>query len=215
MANRKYQKRNEGDIINGAILIRRLNSRLWEMKCKCGEIFISQPSYTSGRCKKCGIEKAAKLNRKHGESPKHGRNATRLYEIWTGMKNRCYNPNNHSYYAYGERGIKVCAEWHEYLKFKEWAMNNGYSDNLSIDRIDVNCDYEPGNCRWATQKEQMRNTRKNHILKFNGKEKTIAEWSEEIGINYHTLKQRINKYGFSVEEALTIPVGEKRKNKFN
>lgn len=206
MSNRKYKKRSPGDIVNGAVLIERINSRLWKMQCKCGEYFVSQPSCTSGKCRECGIKDSAKSRKKHGESPKHGKNATRLYEIWTGMKNRCSNPNNHSYNFYGGRGIKVCEQWNEYLNFKTWAIENGYSDNLSLDRIDVNGNYCPENCRWATIKEQMRNTRANHKIKFNGKEKTMAEWAEEIGMNYHTLKHRINKYGFSVEEALTIPV---------
>lgn len=193
---RVYIKREIGDVIeNGAELVERIDNRLWKIKCRCGNVFISQPSETSGRCQKCGGEVRTKSITKHGESfVKNGR-ATRLYNIWLGVRTRCYNKKNAMYKHYGGRGIKMCEEWNDYIVFKSWAMKSGYSENLSLDRIDVNGNYEPDNCRWATQKEQMRNTRKNHFITFRGETKTMVEWSEITGIKYHTLKNRINNYG--------------------
>lgn len=204
--NRRYIKRNIGDVVNGAVLTKRINGQRWEMKCPCGNTFISQPSDTNGLCWDCARKTAAAKITKHNESPRHKKNASRLYTIWSNMRVRCNTPSNKSYASYGGRGIRVCPEWSEYKNFRDWAIAHGYQENLSLDRINNNGNYEPLNCRWATQSEQMRNTRKNHLLEFNGQTKTIAEWAEITGIEYHTLKNRINRYGFSVEDALTTPV---------
>lgn len=212
--SRKYQKRYAGDRIGDLTLLGRIKGgRLWKARCSCGNEVIFQPSSGQTACAKCSRKRAGLNMTVHGESPKPGKNASRLYRIWTGMRTRCRNPHNHSYELYGGRGIKVCEEWDIYTVFRDWALSNGYSDNLSIDRIDVDGDYSPDNCRWATQSEQMRNIRKNHKIVFEGEEKTMAEWAEVTGISYDVLKNRINKYGFSPYEALTLPVrlGNNRK----
>ena len=207
MERKQYTRRKAGDCVNGAILIERVNGRLWKMKCSCGELFVAQPSASKGVCRKCAMEKLSAERTKHGESPKQGRqNASKLYSVWVNMRNRCFNSNNKSFVYYGGRGISVCDEWNEFLNFEKWAIQNGFEENLTLDRIDVNGNYEPENCRWISQKEQMRNTRSNHLLTYNGYTKTMAEWSEITGIPYATLKQRINKYNYSVEKALTKPV---------
>lgn len=203
---RQYKKRNAGDIVNGAVLIESVNGKLWKMRCKCGNVFISQPSYTSGRCRECGYKYLSKKTAIHNESPSESRHASRLYTIWVNMRSRCGNPNNKNYHNYGGRGVDVCDEWKDYLTFKKWAVSNGYEEHLSIDRIDVNGGYSPQNCRWATQKEQCRNKRTNHKLTYRGVTKSMVEWSEETGIPYHTIKSRINVYGYSVEDALTKPI---------
>lgn len=132
----------------------------------------------------------------------------RLGKILSGMKQRCYNPNNAKYPIYGGRGIKVCEEWKDnFLSFYEWAVLNGYRNDLSIDRIDSNGNYEPSNCRWATQKEQQNNRRTNHLLMYNGETKTVEGWAETTGIAPATIRKRI-EYGWSVEDALTMPVKE-------
>lgn len=198
-------KRNIGDEIkNGGILVERVNGQLWKIRCKCGAEFVAQPSYSNGRCRECAMKFVGLGNTKHGESPRSGKNASRLYTIWDNMRSRCNNKNNPNYADYGGRGISVCKEWDDYSTFKNWALENGYTDDLSIDRIDVNGGYLPDNCRWVTQKKQCRNKRTNHLITYNGKTKTIAEWSEETGIPSSTIKQRINRYHFSPEEALTI-----------
>lgn len=138
---------------------------------------------------------------KHGEA--HGR----LYSVWNMMKQRCGDPNNAYYKNYGGRGIKVCDEWKEYTAFRDWAITNGYDETAehgkcTIDRINNNGNYEPGNCRWVSKKEQARNRRSNRFIEYNGKRQTLAEWAEETGIYALTIHNRL-KSGWSVEEALT------------
>ena len=120
----------------------------------------------------------------------------KLYKVWQGIKNRCYNHKCSAYKNYGGRGICMCEEWkNNPFLFYFWAVNNGYKEGLTIDRIDNNGDYCPENCRWVTYKEQANNTRKNHIICYNGIEKTMSEWSEYLGITYSQIKYRIKKYG--------------------
>jgi ankyrin repeat protein len=134
----------------------------------------------------------------HGDTNRN----SRLHRIWANMKARCRNPNNDRFHDYGARGIKVCDEWHDYLTFKEWAMTNGYEDHLTIDRIDVNGNYEPTNCRWVDRCTQQNNMRSNTIIHHNGESHTLAEWSKICGIPYHTLVTRYTR-GWTVERLFT------------
>jgi hypothetical protein len=133
---------------------------------------------------------------------------SRLYGIHHCMMCRCYTKSASGYEYYGGRGIKVCNEWHDFLTFYNWSIDNGYSDDLSIDRIDTNGDYEPSNCRWATWKEQANNKRDSRFITYNGKTMTLSQWAEYIGIDERTLYKRFSM-GWSVEKALTYPVNEK------
>lgn len=124
----------------------------------------------------------------------HRKSGTRLYRTWTDMRNRCNNPNNVHYSRYGGRGIKVCDEWQRSFEvFQAWAIANGYSDNLTIDRIEVNGNYEPTNCRWITMSQQQLNKSNMRLVTVNGETKTIAQWSECTGLKYDTIWRRIKR----------------------
>ena len=136
-----------------------INKRtLWLCKCDCGkEVVVESYNLRKGHTQSCGClqaEAASKANKTHGLKD------ARIYRIWNCMKNRCYRKSYHAYKHYGGRGIKVCDEWlNDFQSFHDWAMANGYDDNLSIDRIDNNKGYQPDNCRWVTMAEQNKNKR--------------------------------------------------------
>ena len=179
----------------------------WHCKCECGN-FIDVPAYrlTNGNTKSCGClkkERAAENGRL--SSFKHGDTKTRLWHIWSGMRRRCDEKTNKDYARYGGRGIKVCDEWNEYTSFKDWAINNGYSEELSIDRIDTNGDYCPDNCKWATVIEQNNNRRSNHVVAYEGKSHTIAEWSRITSIPPKTLRYRIVS-GWDLNDVFNTPI---------
>lgn len=181
---------------------------LWSCKCDCGSIVVVVGTELNcGHIKSCGCTRREKLiayNKIHKKT--HGMRYTRLYREWRSMINRCSCESWRDYKNYGGRGIAVCKEWQDnFMAFCEWALANGYDDSLSLDRIDVNGNYEPSNCRWATLKQQANNTRNSHYLEYNGVTKTVRQWSEELGINYNTLYSRITTKGWSIEKALTTP----------
>jgi hypothetical protein len=134
---------------------------------------------------------------------KHGMRHTRIYNIWRSMRQRCSNPNCINYHNYGGKGITVCDEWNDSFElFYEWAKKSGYKDGLTLDRKDADGNYEPSNCRWATQKEQQNNRTNNRLIEFQGETHTLGEWSTITGIKLATIWNRL-KCGWSVEDALT------------
>lgn len=180
----------------------------WLCKCDCGnEKIIEGKSIRSGRTRSCGCLNKEIIKNIATRNKKHGLKNTRLYRIWQNMKARCQIKNTENYHYYGKRGIKVCDEWkNNLLLFYEWAMNNGYQDNLTIDRIDINGNYEPANCRWVDMKTQNKNRRNNRNITYQGKTKTLAEWSEIKNVSANTMLARIDKLGRSIEKAFTTPV---------
>lgn len=143
---------------------------------------------------------------------KHGLSKTRLYRCWENMKKRCKNPNSSYYEKYGGRGITYCKEWESFVNFYNWAMDNGYNDELSIDRIDVNGNYCPENCRWVNAKIQMNNTTRNHYVEYQGRMITVAQLAEISGINYRTLLSRIQNNGGFDEKLLSSRISSKRQS---
>lgn len=144
---------------------------------------------------------------KHGlyKDPITGKKS-RLYHIWEDMKSRCNNPNNKRYKDYGGRGIVVCEFWaSNYFNFHQWAYLHGYSDELTIDRLNTDGNYEPGNCKWSTPKMQGNNRRTCVLITYNGETRTQTEWAEIIGAGVHLIKQRL-KRGWTIERALTTKV---------
>lgn len=162
----------------------------WRCKCECGmERDVDALSLRSGKSVSCGCYRAE--NSRAMTTERNRRNARyegpfdkRLYQIWYSMNLKCYDETHKSYSCYGGRGISVCEEWRkDYLPFREWALSNGYKDNLTIDRIDVNGNYEPSNCRWATIRQQANNRRTNHVIEANGEKHTLKEWSEILSVS--------------------------------
>lgn len=173
------------------------SSKKWLCKCDCGnQKLVGRCHLMDGHSRSCGcLNSEITSNRNY----RHGFSKTRLYKIYYGIFQRCENPNNPAYPDYGGRGISVCEEWrHGFETFRRWAFENGYSENMSIDRIDVNGNYCPENCRWATQKEQCNNLRKNIMVHGH----TLKEECEVKGLKYNTVYMRIAR-GQSPEEAVS------------
>lgn len=156
------------------------NRKLWLCKCDCGnEKIVSSKCLLGGNTKSCGCyrKEIVKLLSKKRKTLTEYEKSLKI--IFSGMKSRCYNKNNKSYKYYGERNIKICNEWLEdFNSFYKWSINNGWQKGLSIDRINVNGNYEPNNCRWVDIKTQSRNKRNNIIIKYNGEIHNLPDWIE-------------------------------------
>lgn len=170
----------------------------------------------------CVVNWLEELNeyKKHSNDDKiyHGMSDTRIYHIWKMMKSRCNNANSQNYKHYGGRGISVCKEWdgsNGFWSFYNWSIQNGYTDELSIDRIDNDGNYCPENCRWTTLSEQAKNKRprKNRLtLTYKGKTMSVNEWAEHLGIDRHVIYQRIKK-GWTIEEIVETPLNVSHSNR--
>lgn len=169
------------------------NKRIyWYCKCDCGKIFLRRSDIVSrGDLKSCGCYRNYNnkvISMKHGDGSRNSK-YHRLYVCWQSMKERCYNSNNIQFKDWGGRGIKVCDQWREdYTTFKEWALNNGYQDDLTLDRKNVNKSYSPENCRWITKIEQNKNTRKCKHIEYNGKLYTPPELGRLFGISANKVR---------------------------
>lgn len=177
----------------------------WEFKCDCGNSkIILKEHVVAGRTKSCGCLLKEVMS---GRNTTHGMTKTKCFTTWQRIKDRCDNVNNQDYHLYGGRGITYCNSWKE---FKNFFNDMGNPPNsLSIDRIDVNGNYEPSNCRWATPTEQANNKRNNVFIEFNGERKTMAEWERILGLKTGTIHMRLKK-GCDTEDALRIKYTRKR-----
>lgn len=173
--------------------------RLAICECDCGNkktIYLRE--VVGGGTKSCGCIHT-----------KHGRKNTTEYRIWTGIKNRCYNKNHHAYHNYGGRGVVMDESWRDNFKIFFDYIGHRQSPNVTLDRINNDGNYEPGNVKWSTKKEQGRNTRFNRIISFNGETHCLAEWADILNIGRVTLSRRIDKYGWSIEKSLTTKINNK------
>jgi len=189
---------------------------MWLCRCCCGNThLVSGYSLRSVHTKSCGClknEKSATRFTKHGHRKNNQKSKT--YRTWENIISRCKNPNHQYYYLYGGRGIGVCRRL---KKFENFLADMGEPPTVScqIDRIDNNDHYKPGNCRWVEPQQNARNKRNNCILTYDGKTKSLPEWSEELGINRHTLWCRIFRYNWSVAKALTTKANGAKPNEQN
>lgn len=169
-------------------------------KCDCGTI--KSIRYDSLTDKKHPTVSCGCYN-KEQHIKKHNQSRTRFYHVWASMKDRCNNPNNKNYKHYGGRGIKVYNDWNGpsgWECFRDWSISNGYHDGLTIDRIDVNGNYEPNNCRWVTQSEQTNNTRRTVLLTYNNETHNINQWAKILGINKNTFWSLVRKKKYSIKD---------------
>ena len=172
--------------------------------CNCGNITsVDRSNLLRGGVKSCGCYKKDYIK---ATKSTHGEAHSRLYNVWSSMKNRCYNRNEPEYKNYGGRGIVMCDEWlNDYLSFKKWAEETGYDKDApkgqcTIDRIDVNGNYEPSNCRWITMEEQLKNTSKTLKIEYNGKIYSLSDLAKELDVKYTTLHHRLKYSNLSVDE---------------
>lgn len=173
----------------------RSGASMWVFRCDCGKEKIALPyPVKRGLIKSCGC-----IYRTHGMSN------TRLYNIWVDMRQRCSNPNVSHYSSWGGKGITVCDEWRDnFSAFRDWAHSNGYSDSLSIDRINNDGNYCPENCRWATPSQQTRNSSTVREVTAAGKTQILSDWSVETGLSRTKIALRIDRYGYTPEQALEL-----------
>lgn len=188
-----------------------LNKYIWLCLCDCGNrLTVIGENLRNGNTKSCGclnIDKIKKRSTKHGHASR--KNLSRIYKIWKSMIQRCNNKKSTKYPDYGGRGITVCKRWLDSFENFLTDMKEPPTEKHSIDRINNDEGYYKENCRWATNKQQMRNTRNNRLITYNGKTQCLAAWSEELSIDSRIIGERIDKYGWSTEKALTTPIRER------
>lgn len=178
-----------------------ITNAMWICRCDCSNITqpIRSTDLTRGKTKSCGC---LKIERTKEANIRHGDGHSRLNTAWINMKQRCYNPSKKEFKDYGGRGITVCREWLDSFEaFRDWAMASGYNPNAkrgqcTLERMDVNGNYEPSNCRWATQKEQCNNLRKNLVIEIDGRSQTVKQWAEECGLDEAKIRYRY-KHGYT------------------
>ena len=186
--------------------------KAWLCQCECGnQKIVIQDLLLSGHSKSCGclIKDTMKSLRSKPDSIR--KKYSRLYKIYLSMRARCNNPNDIHHKSYHDRGISICEEWSTFEPFLEWALNNGYQDYLTIDRINVNGNYEPSNCRWATNSEQQHNKQNTRYYEIFGEIYRSDEIEGTFNIKRSTFLARVNRYGFTPEEAVTIPTRHRHK----
>lgn len=175
---------------------------LWECLCSCGKTTVTMAtSLRSGNTKSCGCLQNERCRVTKNRT--HGMIHTREYRSWASMRNRCANPKNPAYHLYGGRGITVCERWDSFESF--YSDMGPRPEDCSLDRVDADGNYEPGNVRWATQKVQQNNRRSNVRITYRGETRTVTEWASVVGLPYSAVSQRFAK-GWNTEKTLTTPL---------
>lgn len=178
----------------------------WLCQCDCGgKTIVERGDLCTGKVKSCGCLNKEIAVQIGTLGATHGKSNTRLYNIWSRMKARCYNSKDTFYKIYGGRGISVCSEWrNDFQTFCDWAVSHGYCEGLTIDRIDNDKGYSPDNCRWASRTQQVRNRKVTKKYALNGESKTLAEWCEIYQKGYSKVWARVLRSGWTIEEALDL-----------
>lgn len=202
MRGNDLRGKNFGKLIVVELSGKQGKSLKWLCKCDCGNTKeIVGYQLTRGTTISCGCykkDRMANLNKKHDMTN------TKLFSLWFGMKRRCYDKTLNGFSSYGGRGIKVCDEWkNSFESFAEWAKNTGYEEGLTIERKNVDGDYEPLNCSWITMKEQQWNKQKTIYLLYKGERKPLCEWCEILGVNKNTARSRYYR-GWSADKILSL-----------
>ena len=184
----------------------------WKCRCECGnETFVRSSHLIAGLVRSCGCLNSEigkrTIKYAHAKNFKHGDSRSRLHIIWTNIIQRCHDKNSKSFIYYGGRGIGICPEWHDFIVFRDWALVNGYKDDLTIDRINVNGNYEPLNCRWVGRDIQANNKRNNVFIIFREERRTVAQWAKEYDIPITTFL-RWYKKGEKIEDILLKKCGK-------
>lgn len=184
---------------------------VWQLRCDCGTEFERTAKVVkNGNTKSCGCLAREMTAARNRANALHGMSNTSTFTVWTNMKDRCLNPNHKSFNRYGGRGITICQRWLD--SFQNFLDDMGTMPiGMSLDRKDVNGNYEPSNCRWATSEEQANNKANNRVLEFKGKKQTIAQWAREVGMSREALRHRLNA-GWSSEDALTMKLDHANNN---
>ena len=221
---RKYDKDLVGQVFGRLTVIGRAPDRIskrgdarhyWTCQCSCGNVVERRDDgLLRGTSVSCGCSRKERMSTfmKERMAGKviYGDSRERIHNIWYLMKYRCEDKTSPSYDRYGGRGIYVCEEWSDgidgYFRFKEWSLANGYSEDLTLDRIDNDSGYSPDNCRWVDMYIQGNNKRTNRMVEYAGRTQTLSEWSRELGINMKVLHRRLDELGWDVNRAFTQPV---------
>lgn len=205
-----------GKRFNDLVVIERMENAkggvtVWKCQCDCGNITTVRGSnLKNGSVKSCGC----RIHKSHNAT--HRMSKTRLYREWALIKSRCFNKNIKSYKDYGGRGIKMCNEWADSFEtFRDWAYQSGYTDELTIERVDHDGDYCPTNCTWIPFNKQQKNRRTSYAIEYNGKTQDLVSWCNELGLPYKNVHNRIYKLGWSFEKAISEPVHIEKRNKKN
>lgn len=180
----------------------------WICQCDCGNItIVKTQKLKSGLTKSCGCYQRDMMKHRNYT---HGKSKERIYRTWAGMIARCKTKSATGYEHYGGRGIKVYDEWNDFVKFYEWAKNNGYDDTMSIERKDVDGNYCPENCIFIPMSEQVNNQKRTHFIEYKNEKHNVVQWAEILSMSDKTLMSRI-RAGWSIDRAFNTPVQKHNK----